>query len=115
MGQYVFKVFISAVLIVAIAEMGKRNVLAAAVTASLPLVSVLGFMWLYLDTHNTDQVANLSSGVFWLVIPSLVLFLVLPFLLHRGMDFWLSLFLACVATVISYLLTLKALNLFKIL
>ena len=113
--QYAVKVLISAALIVAIAEIGKRNVLAAAVTASLPLISVLAFVWLYLDTRNSAQIASLSSGVFWLVLPSLVLFLVLPFLLHRGMDFWLSLTLACIATVASYLLMIKALTIFKIL
>ena len=115
MGQYAFKVLVSAILIVVIAEIGKRNVLAAAVTASLPVISILAFIWLYLDNRSSEQIARLSSGIFWLVLPSLVLFLVLPFLLHRGMSFWLSLLLACMATILSYLLMIKALNIFKIL
>ena len=109
--QYLIKVLLSAILIVVIAEVGKRNVIAGALTASLPVVSILGFMWLYWDTHDVEKIANLSTAVFWLVIP---LFLVLPFLLHYGLNFWMSLLLSCGATVVSYLLMVKVLAVFKI-
>ena len=112
--QYLIKVLLSAALIVAISEIGKRNVISGALTASLPLVSVLGFVWLYWDTRDVAKVADLSTGVFWLVIPSLVLFVVLPFLLHYGLNFWMSLLLSCGATVVAYLLMVKALTAFKI-
>ena len=112
--QYLIKVLLSAILIVVIAEVGKRNVIAGALTASLPVVSILGFMWLYWDTHDVEKIANLSTAVFWLVIPSLVLFLVWPFLLHYGLNFWMSLLLSCGATVVSYLLMVKVLTVFKI-
>ena len=112
--QYLIKVLLSAILIVVIAEVGKRNVIAGALTTSLPVVSILGFMWLYWDTHDVEKIANLSTAVFWLVIPSLVLFLVWPFLLHYGLNFWMSLLLSCGATVVSYLLMVKVLAVFKI-
>ncbi len=34
--------------------------------------------WLYIDTGDSTKVSNLSSSIFWLVLPSLTLFLTLP-------------------------------------
>lgn len=113
--QYVIKVVISAVLIVLISEIGKRNALWSSILASLPLISVLSFIWMYVDTHDTQAIASLSTGVFWMVLPSLVLFLTLPILLHKGVDFWFSLALASGATVVSYFFMMKIMSVFKIL
>ena len=102
MAYYVLKVLISAVLIVLISELGKRSSLFGAILASIPAVSVLAFVWMYLDTGETAKVADLAASIFWLVLPSLVLFLILPYLLRQGWDFWLSLLVAVTATVVSY-------------
>jgi hypothetical protein len=107
--QYALKALISALVIVAISELAKRSSLAGAILASVPLTSVLAFIWLYTDTHNTEQVAVLSSSIFWLVLPSLVLFLVLPGLLRHGWGFWPSLGGATAATVAAYLVMLAVL------
>jgi len=100
--QYALKVVVSAVLIVAITEIAKAKPLVAAVVASLPLTSVLAFVWLHFETGDAERIAALSHGIFWLVLPSLALFLVLPLLLRAGWTFWPSLALACVATVVAY-------------
>lgn len=102
MAYYALKVLISALLIVLISEVGKRNSLFGAVLASIPAVSVLAFIWMYLDTGDVDKVASLAASIFWLVIPSLVLFLVLPYLLRQGWGFWLSLLASVATTVVSY-------------
>lgn len=49
-----------------------------------------------------EQVAALSGSIFWLVLPSLALFLVLPRLLRAGLSFYPSLALACAVTVAAY-------------
>ena len=72
------KVVLTSVLVVAVSEAGKRNTFLAAILASLPLVSVLAMIWLYVDTRDVEKVASLASGIFWLVLPSLVLFVTLP-------------------------------------
>jgi hypothetical protein len=99
--QSVIKVAVTAVLVVAVTELGKRSSLWGAVLASLPLTSVLAFVWLYTDGGNGEAVAKLSRSIFWLVLPSLVLFLVLPVML-RSWSFWPSLATACVATIAAY-------------
>ena len=103
MVYLVLKFALSAALIVAVSEIARRNSSAAALLASLPLVSVLAFVWLYLDTHDTAKIAALSGSVFWLVIPSLLLFLTLPVLLRLGVNFWLSLLLSCTLTAVAYM------------
>lgn len=102
MLYYVLKILISAVVIVAITEIAKRNTGFAALIAALPLTSLLAFVWLYLDGSSLSEIADLSVQIFWLVLPSLTLFLLFPVLLQQGMGFWPSLGLSAVATIISY-------------
>lgn len=102
---YLFKVLLTSVLVVIITELSKRSTLAGAILASIPVVSVLAIGWLYLDTRSTELVARLSKGIFWMVLPSLCFFLLLPVLLRAGWDFAPSLMTALVATVGLYFLT----------
>jgi len=90
MGYYIFKISITAALIVLISEVAKRSSFIGAILASIPLVSVLAMVWLYIDTKDVTKISSLSIGVFWLVIPSLALFLALPLLLKQGLNFYLS-------------------------
>ena len=102
MGYYIAKVLISALLVVAIAEISKRSSLFGALLASIPLVSVLAMVWLYIDTRDADRVAALASGIFWLVLPSLALFIALPLLLRQGFNFYLSLGISIAVTIACY-------------
>lgn len=109
--SYLFlKFFTSAALIVAISEISKRYSLIAALLASLPLTSLLAFVWLYIDTKDTRKVITLSYDVAWLVLPSLAFFVVLPAALKQGMSFWLALIIAAVATALAYGLTVWVLQ-----
>jgi hypothetical protein len=96
------KVAITAVLVVAIAEVARRSTLLAAVLASLPLTSLLAMIWLYADTGDVHKVADLARGIFWLVLPSLVLFIALPLMLRAGWPFGVSLLVSSGLTVVSY-------------
>jgi hypothetical protein len=102
MVYYVTKLFVSAALIVLISELSKRSSLVGALLASIPLVSVLAMIWLYVDTKDAVQVASLSRSIFWLVLPSLTLFLLLPALLQRGLSFYPSLAASIAATIAAY-------------
>jgi hypothetical protein len=108
------KVLLTAVLVVAISETAKRSTLVGGILASLPLTSLLAFIWLYLDTGNTANVASLSNSIFWYVLPSLVLFIALPLLLARGLDFWLSLAIASALTFVAYVVMTSVLARFGV-
>ncbi len=110
MSYYLAKVLISAALIVAVSEIAKRNPLAAAVLASVPLVSVMAMLWLYLETRDPDRIIAFSRDIVVLILPSLVLFVLLPALLERKAGFYLSLGLAIAATVAAYGLTIFVLR-----
>lgn len=106
MAYYLVKVLLSSLLIVAIAEIGKRHAMLAALLASVPLVSVLAMIWLYIDTQDTAKISAFANDIVWLVLPSLVLFVALPLLLQQGFGFYPSLGLALLAMLVSYGLAL---------
>jgi hypothetical protein len=110
MLYYAIKVIISALLIVAISEIAKRSTGFAALVASLPVTSLLAFIWLHMESSSPDRIAELSSQMFWLVIPSLILFLLLPILLKHGFGFWASLGLSVAATAVCYIMLLPLLR-----
>ena len=110
MWQYALKVALSAVVVVALAELAKRSTFWGALLASLSLVSLLAFVWLYLDMGTTERVGALSQGIFWLVLASLALFLVLPALLRMGWPSWPSLGASCALTVGAYFALIWALG-----
>ena len=78
MVWYILKIFISAGLIVLISEVSKKLPLLGSLIASLPLVSVLGMIWLYGETKDVTRIADHAEGTFWYVLPSLPMFLLMP-------------------------------------
>jgi hypothetical protein len=106
MFLYAVKVLVSVIVIIAVAEISKRNSIAGAVLASLPLVSILGIVWLYIDTGDIPKIEMLARNIFWLVLPSLMLFICLPWMLKAGINFWISLGVSMSATILAYCLTL---------
>ncbi|MGH1417781.1 MAG: DUF3147 family protein [Hyphomicrobiaceae bacterium] len=114
MIESIIKVGITSILVVAIAEISKRSSLFGALIASLPLTSILAMIWLYFDTGDSEKIATLSSGIFWLVLPSLILFIVLPILLRAGVAFAPSLAIAAGLTAIGYVAMVYLLKKFGI-
>ncbi|MCK9224772.1 MAG: hypothetical protein M0R46_11110 [Candidatus Muirbacterium halophilum] len=109
-----FKILISSILILLISEISKRSSFIGAVLASIPLVSVLGIIWFYIDTKDTLTIISLSYSIFWLVIPSLSFFLLLPFFLKKNISFYYSLSLSVLIMIIVYFLMIKVLSKFGI-
>lgn len=102
MLYYAVKILLSATILVAISEIAKRNSALAALLASLPLTSVLAFVWLHVEGSSLAMIADLSVQIFWLVLPSLVLFLVLAWLLRQGWGFWPALGAATLVMLLCY-------------
>ena len=98
----IVKSLLSGVIIAAVSEIARRSPGFAALIASLPLISVLGMVWLWRDTGDPARLAQHASATFWYVLPSLPMFLLIPLLLRRGFGFWPSLVAGCVLTLILY-------------
>lgn len=105
-----FKVLLTAGLVVVVSEGSKRSALLGGILASLPIVSFMAMIWLYADTGSTEKVADLSRSIFWLVLPSLPFFLLLPYLLKREWGFTTSLIISTAVMVVLYFVMLQALK-----
>ena len=97
------KAALSGIIIAAVSEIAKRSPGFGAFVASLPLISVLGMVWLWRDKPDIDNMASHVEATFWFVLPSLPMFLLMPWLMRIGLGFWPSLALGCALTIALYL------------
>lgn len=97
------KAGLSGIIIAIVSEVARKYPGIGALIASLPLVSILGMIWLWRDTQDIERMAHHSAATFWYVLPSLPMFLVIPLLLRQGVAFWPALVAGCVVTILLYL------------
>jgi hypothetical protein len=102
------KAAISGVIVALVSETAKRYPGLGGLIASLPLVSVLGMIWLWRDTHDPERMAAHVSGTLWFIAPSVPMFVLIPFLLKRGVTFWPALAWGCVLTMALYAIMIWA-------
>ena len=98
----ILKAALSGVIIAAISEIARKSPGFGALVASLPLISILGMIWLWRDTRDVTRMASHVEATFWYVLPSLPMFLVIPALLRRGLGFWPALLAGCLLTIALY-------------
>ena len=108
------KALLSGALIALASEIAKRSPAIGALVVSLPLTSILAFVWFWRDGADNEAIASLAFSTFWFVLPSLPMFLVLPILLRSEVPFWPALVIACGLTVALYLGMIWALGRFGI-
>lgn len=113
MSGYIFKVLLTSFLVALSSEMAKFSAFWGAAVIALPMTSLITIVFLYLETNDPTRIANFSLSVFWLVLPTLGFFLVLPLFLKNGLNFWLAILLASAVGTIGFFLlraTLKFLG-----
>ena len=98
----VIKAAISGVIVAAVSEIARRFPVWGGLVASLPLTSLLAMLWLFRDSHDSGRVAELSMSTFWFFLPSIPLFVVLPWLIRSGAGFWLSMAIVVAGTLALY-------------
>lgn len=104
MTYFILKAALSGVLIAIISEVARRFPGFGGLIASLPLISLMAIIWLWRDTGgDIAQVASHARATLWYVVPSLPFFLILPALMEKGVNFWVSLAVASVITIGLYL------------
>ena len=112
MVWYVIKIALTAIVIVVVSEISKRLPLLGSLIASLPLISVLGMIWIYQETKDNQKLISHAEGTFWYVLPSLPMFLVMPWMMKKGISFYLSLGVGILLTIILYVIMTKLLSRF---
>lgn len=98
----VVKAALSGVIIAAVSEIARKSPGFGALVASLPLVSILGMIWLWRDTREPERLASHAEATFWFVLPSLPMFLLVPLMLRKGVPFWPALLAGCAVTIALY-------------
>ena len=102
---YLFiKAAISGAIVATVSEIARRYPGWGGLVASLPLTSLLAMIWLWRDSGEPERVAELSVSTIWFFMPSIPLFIALPWLLRSGVGFW-----AAIAIVVGMTLALYAL------
>lgn len=100
----IIKTLISALIIVIVSEIAKKYTWAAAIIVSIPLTSLLAFIWLYYDTKDVQKVIDLSLSTIVMTLPSIVFFIVLPFMLKFKYSFSFSIIIAIISTSVAYII-----------
>lgn len=100
---FVIKCVISGLLVGLISEVSRRSSLVGAVTASLPLTSILALIWLYRDTGSPEKIVALSNGIALIVLPSILFFVFLSVLVGKfQVNFYVALAASCAGMAIAY-------------
>ncbi|MEM9081037.1 MAG: DUF3147 family protein [Verrucomicrobiota bacterium] len=97
-GLDVGKVLLSAVIIGVVTKVQVVSDRLSALLIALPLTSVLAMIWMRAESEGNERIANHAEGTFWFVVPTLPMFLVLPWMLRKGWPFGWSLVANCVMT-----------------
>lgn len=101
------KVLISAVIIATVTKLSEKTPVGGALLKSLPLTSFLVFFFMKYEGRTNKEIANMSWDILYLVIPSLILFIIFPILLNKGWSYYSSLALSTVIMCMGYAFTLK--------
>jgi len=108
------KLLISAALIVVVTKVQLFNDRLSALLIALPLTSLVAMVWMQWDGQSPQRLANHSEGTFWFVLPTLPMFLILPWMLRHGWGFWAALAVNCLLTAVFFWLTVFVLRRFGI-
>ena len=100
--HFFIKLLLSAFIIALSSEIAKRSSVVAALLISLPLTSIIAITWTYYENRSTEKVITLSNSIFWMVLPSLLFFILLPLLIKGGLKFEYALVLSIIGTAIVY-------------
>ena len=98
----IIKAAISGAIVAAVSEIARRYPGWGGLLASLPLTSLLAMIWLWRDSHDPERVAELVGSTVWFIVPSLPMFIVLPWMLRSGLAFWLAFAIAVAGTLALY-------------
>jgi hypothetical protein len=113
-GKDLVKVLVTAVIILFVTKIQAFSDRLSALLIALPLTSLIAMIWMVAEKQGTERLANHAEGTFWFVLPTLPMFLILPWMLRHGWTFWPALGANCLITIGLFWLTVVILRQFGI-
>lgn len=110
----VVKLLISAAIIVLVNKIQLFNDRLSALLIALPLTSLVAMIWMHQAGQSPQRLANHAEGTFWFVLPTLPMFLILPWMLRHQWGFWTALTANCLLTIGFFWFTVFVLRRFGI-
>lgn len=105
MALLITKFLVTSFIIVLVSEVAKRTDKIGALIASLPFVTIIVMIWLYVENQGAEKIANHAYYTLWFVVPTLPMFAQIPFMLRKGYNFWLTMGVGVLVTFTSFLIT----------
>ncbi len=102
-GLDVAKLILTAFVILFVTKIQLFSDRLSALLIALPLTSLLAMIWMHAEKQDAKSIANHAENTFWFVLPTLPMFLVLPWMLRSGWGFGIALVANCVMTVMLFL------------
>ena len=106
------KIGLTALIIFGVVQVSKHDTLLAAVLASIPIVSVLAMMWMNHEGQSAEEISGFAKDIVWLLLPSLLMFIVMPLLIERGWEFYPALGAGLTTTILGYFLMIQLMEKF---
>ena len=97
------KYLITAGMVVLISELAKKSDRIGALVASLPLVTILTLIWLFVEGQSDTKISNHAYYTFWYVIPTLPMFILFPYFMSR-FGFVMTLVICVLLTIVVFVL-----------
>lgn len=113
-GKDLVKVLVTAIIILFVTKIQAFSDRLSALLIALPLTSLIAMIWMQAEKQGSERIANHSEGTFWFVLPTLPMFLILPWMLRHGWGFWAALGANCLITIGCFWLTVVVLRQFGI-
>jgi len=108
------KLMLTAAIILIVTKIQLVSDRVSALLIALPLTSLLAMIWMHQGKQSPDRIANHAEGTFWFVLPTLPMFLILPWMLRNGWGFWPVLIANCLLTAAFFWLTVVVLRRFGV-
>jgi hypothetical protein len=108
------KLLLSALIIVIVTKIQLVSDRLSALLIALPLTSLVAMAWMHHGGQSAQRLANHAEGTFWFVLPTLPMFLIIPWMLRNGWSFWGAIAANCVITVVLFWVTVIVLRRFGI-
>ena len=102
MIYFLTKTILTATIIIIVSEIAKRSSLLAAIIISIPLTSLMTFIWVYWESKDTEKIIDLSNNTMIMIIPSFAFFIILPIMLKFKFNFSISIIISILSTSIAY-------------